>query len=223
MPCEHHNGERFHGSFSQGLLKAIQAFSSIPGALTIARNGGAELTLKLLAIGFIEKETRTFAFTEVSETTDGKVHRLDTVFRCAEEGCGAELAVVEFKHNLAHGKQVHFIQSEQLAVRDRLIKLRNGNPERIYYYVHHIFELEARPNSVLGQLHNANAATTPYKHFQTNKDLGEVRKTIYELLGAPGYVSCEIKDANDSSASARLCCWLFKLTRNDLISSFQEG
>lgn len=208
--CAHHAGEQFDKDLISGLSRAVADFASLPGALSIARNGGSELTLGRLLLGAVERETQSFAFTETSEQLDRKTKRHDHVVRCAR--CGT-VAVIELKHNLAHKRQMGSIVKEKNAVHSKLRRLAAQHPNIGYYYVHFIFELGAQPGSVLAELHNSHR--TAYKQFQDEQDLQGLRSEICaaNLLGTPSCASPEIKHPADERAFARLHCWVFKLNR----------
>lgn len=200
----------FDGKLVKGLDAALKTWSESPNALSVARNGGAELAIRSSLLYELECNTGCIAFTEAG----GK--RIDIVLRKGAERDGMYL--IELKNNILHKHQQRYIKSSRDdACRQLFPKNLNEGNVQGRFYVHLIVGLvdsrdtQNRADSAF--LDACNNMSTEYKRFQLPKDLRsqlELAKTELQNVVPRSYriAAPDKGPAARAPAHAVLHCWL---------------
>jgi hypothetical protein len=206
------NRKSFRIALAEGLDCALRRWAEEPGALTIARNGGAELAMRGYVLGEIEARTNCIAFTE-SENS-----RADTSLWTPR---GELRAAMEFKHNLLHRHQLPSISANRRNADRQLAKAHRELRPESTYYVHFIFELELDRRSRLGAIHNSRVRTR-YKEFVEPAQLQQLRMKAYARLGEP-FGAYPLVPRTGARERATLVCWAYEMEPDSTATAAQDG
>lgn len=186
--------------FAAGLDRALRDWSQQFGALTVARNGGAEAAMRCQVLGNLEVATDCIAFTEAEGC------RVDATLwssaRCMK-------AAVEFKHNVLHPLQMSAIRRNCGDAVKQLAGARDNLHPQFCFYVHFVFELSLHKGSRIGRLHNSRVGGS-YKEFLREELMPPLRERVQELLGRPFGVYA-LSDLAGDSTGAALVCWAYEM------------
>jgi hypothetical protein len=193
-----------------GLHKGLSTWARSPGALSLARNGGAESAIRAHLLHYLEEATSCVAFTEADR------NRIDVTLR-PQSAPNDEVVLLELKNNLLHRHQQRYIRESrnraigQLLQADEQIENVTGR-----YYLHFVIALckDAQTKKNLRQLILAHNEFVPaYKRFLPADALKQELLDVQGIFQAPP-ARYSIAEAPESSAApATLYCWLFSIPR----------
>jgi hypothetical protein len=186
--------------FASGLDRALRVWSRQSGALTVARNGGAEAAMRGQVLGNLEAETDCIAFTEAEG------YRVDATLW---SNAWCMRAAVEFKHNVLHPIQVSAISRNCVNAVKQLAGARENLRPQFCFYVHFVFELTLQRGSKLTRIHNARVGGS-YKEFLREETMPPLREKAQKLLGRPFGVY-RLADINGVLTGAALVCWAYQM------------
>lgn len=198
----------FETKLVDGLHKGLISWAKSPGALTVARNGGAESALRAHLLHYLEEATSCIAFTE------GDRKRIDVTLR-PKRSPDKEVVLIEFKNNLLHPHQQRYIRNsrlkavEQLQGADVQVGTITGR-----YYLHFVIELciDAATNETASSMSvGHNKLVPPYKRFLPANVLHEELCHVRAIFKAPPARYRISENPELPTAPATLYCWIFSV------------
>lgn len=189
-----------------GLHKGLSSWVTSTGALTVARNGGAESAIRAHLLPYLEEATSCMAFTEADRK------RIDVTLR-PKSSPETEAVLLELKHNLLHPQQRRYISGSSAVAQLQTADVHMGAVTG-RYYLHLVIELcvDAATMETTDPLVLAHNKLVPsYKRFLRAIDLQEELRKVRDIFKAPParyYISERPRGA---AARATLYCWLFSV------------
>lgn len=191
-----------------GLHKGLSSWAKSPGALTVARNGGAESAIRAHLLHYLEEATSCVAFTE------GDRKRIDVTLR-PKRTPDKEVVLIELKNNLLHPHQQRYIRNsrvravEQLQDADVQVGTITGR-----YYIHFVIELciDATTNETANSMYLAhNKLVSSYKRFLPANVLHEELRHVRGIFKAPPARYRISENPKVPNAPGTLYCWIFSV------------
>lgn len=198
----------FETRLVDGLHEGLSSWARSPGALSLARNGGAESAIRAHLLHYLEEATSCIAFTEADR------NRIDVTLR-PKSAPNTAVVLLELKHNLLHKHQRRYICDshdravDQLRKADAQIQNVTGR-----YYLHFVIALcidAAVKENPLQLILAHNELVPAYKRFLPETDLQEALSHVHDIFRAPPARYRISENPKTTTAPATLYCWLFSV------------
>ncbi len=197
---------RSDSQFLKAVKKGLDDFQELPGAFSIARNGGCEQTFRNLLLDPLEKELHCAAFTEVAG--------VDIVLVCPD--CKNTWANIEVKSNFSTQPEVQGRRDEATAQLKKYECETNPCHSFCLQLVTHLTAPDQRsPLAKLRSFNNDKNHVTQYKCFplpKRDEDADQYDKVIGRLGIHPLFKLDKITAISCvGQPEAAVWCWVWRL------------